>query len=122
MVTAEPWSGITTAAAEARAIPGMPLTSRAGARNPRCGHLWATDSSTASPPTNPSLRPEEPAAIRLSRDQASALLFLLPEGGMNNLKRRLFHNEEGAIGYILAWFMGVPAIVLFAIFLLRGCN
>jgi hypothetical protein len=39
-----------------------------------------------------------------------------------NLKRRYLDNEEGAIGYILAWFMGVPAIVLFAIFLLRGCN
>lgn len=41
---------------------------------------------------------------------------------MNNLKRRLLDNEEGAIGYMVAWFMGVPAIVLFAIFLLRGCN
>ncbi len=41
---------------------------------------------------------------------------------MNNLKRRLLDNEQGAIGYILAWLMGVPALVLFAIFLLRGCN
>ncbi|MGE4057083.1 MAG: hypothetical protein AB7F99_20040 [Vicinamibacterales bacterium] len=30
--------------------------------------------------------------------------------------------EEGAIGYILAWLLGIPASVLFVIFLLRGCN
>ena len=41
---------------------------------------------------------------------------------MKNFKRRYLDNEEGAIGYILAWLMGVPAIVLFGIFLLRGCN
>jgi hypothetical protein len=31
-------------------------------------------------------------------------------------------NEEGAIGYIAAWFLGIPATVLFLIFLMRGCN
>ena len=36
--------------------------------------------------------------------------------------RELYEETTGAIGYILAWLMGVPAIVLFAIFLLRGCN
>jgi hypothetical protein len=36
--------------------------------------------------------------------------------------RRLYNDTTGAIGYMLAWFMGVPATVLFAIFLLRGCN
>lgn len=39
-----------------------------------------------------------------------------------NPRRSLRQNEEGAIGYILAWFLGVPASVLFVIFLLRGCN
>lgn len=34
----------------------------------------------------------------------------------------LVGNEQGAVGYILAWFMGIPASVLFLIFLLRGCN
>lgn len=33
-----------------------------------------------------------------------------------------FHQEKGAIGYILAWIMGVPASILAIIFLLRGCN
>ena len=32
------------------------------------------------------------------------------------------HQQKGAIGYILAWAMGVPATVLFGIFLLRGCD
>ena len=32
------------------------------------------------------------------------------------------NKERGAIGYIFLWLMGVPAFVLFAIFLLRGCN
>jgi hypothetical protein len=31
-------------------------------------------------------------------------------------------DETGAIGYIVAWLLGVPAVVLFAIFLLRGCT
>ena len=33
-----------------------------------------------------------------------------------------FQQEEGAIGYILMWLLGVPASVLFLVFLLRGCN
>jgi hypothetical protein len=44
------------------------------------------------------------------------------EERMNSWKERYLDRQEGAIGYILAWLMGVPAIVLFAIFLLRGCN
>jgi hypothetical protein len=44
------------------------------------------------------------------------------EKEFKTLIARLHEKQEGAIGYILAWFMGVPAIVLFAIFLLRGCN
>ncbi|MGE3510893.1 MAG: hypothetical protein AB7N65_18635 [Vicinamibacterales bacterium] len=31
-------------------------------------------------------------------------------------------SEDGAIGYIAAWLLGVPASLLFIIFLLRGCN
>lgn len=36
---------------------------------------------------------------------------------MNRLK-----NEDGKMGYILAWMMGIPVPILLAIFLLRGCN
>ena len=30
--------------------------------------------------------------------------------------------QEGKIGYILLWLLGVPIPLLFVIFLLRGCN
>lgn len=40
---------------------------------------------------------------------------------MKALKTRM-QQEDGAAGYILMWLMGVPASVLFVIFLLRGCN
>ena len=41
---------------------------------------------------------------------------------MRKLNRPYLDNQQGKMGYVLAWFMGVPASVLFAIFLLRGCN
>lgn len=31
-------------------------------------------------------------------------------------------DETGAVGYILAWLLGIPASVLFLIFLMRGCT
>ncbi len=31
-------------------------------------------------------------------------------------------NQQGKLGYILAWLLGVPIPVLFVIFLLRGCT
>ena len=40
---------------------------------------------------------------------------------MKTLNERLL-REDGAIGYIFMWLLGVPASVLFVIFLLRGCN
>jgi hypothetical protein len=30
------------------------------------------------------------------------------------------NNQKGRIGYLVAWLFGVPASVLFVIFLLRG--
>ena len=35
---------------------------------------------------------------------------------------RLYRRQEGALGYILLWAMGVPASLLFLVFLLRGCT
>jgi hypothetical protein len=32
------------------------------------------------------------------------------------------HEQKGAIGYMVMWAMGVPAGLLFIIFLLRGCD
>ena len=31
-------------------------------------------------------------------------------------------EQEGKLGYILLWALGVPIPVLFVIFLLRGCT
>jgi hypothetical protein len=41
---------------------------------------------------------------------------------MKTLMERYREKQEGAIGYMLLWFMGVPASILFVIFLLRGCS
>ena len=38
------------------------------------------------------------------------------------LNMRKFDDQKGKIGYIILWFLGVPASVLFLIFLLRGCT
>jgi hypothetical protein len=44
-------------------------------------------------------------------------------GDMKALSERVIYTQEtGAIGYILLWLMGVPAGLLFLIFLARGCN
>ena len=32
------------------------------------------------------------------------------------------NRQDGAIGYILAWLVGIPIPILFLIFLLRGCT
>lgn len=34
----------------------------------------------------------------------------------------LTSSDRGAMGYILLWLLGVPASLLFVIFLLRGCT
>jgi hypothetical protein len=44
------------------------------------------------------------------------------EDAMKTLKERYLEKQDGVVGYGLLWLMGVPATVLFAIFLLRGCN
>ncbi len=31
-------------------------------------------------------------------------------------------QETGAIGYILAWLIGIPIPILLAVFLIRGCD
>ena len=31
-------------------------------------------------------------------------------------------RQEGKLGYILLWLLGVPIPMLFVIFLLRGCS
>lgn len=36
--------------------------------------------------------------------------------------QQLRRKQEGKLGYILLWAIGVPIPVLFVIFLLRGCT
>jgi hypothetical protein len=36
--------------------------------------------------------------------------------------RSLPRDQEGRVGYILLWLLGVPIPVLFLIYLLRGCT
>jgi hypothetical protein len=33
-----------------------------------------------------------------------------------------YSGDKGAIGYIILWLLGVPASVLFLVFLVRGCT
>ena len=35
---------------------------------------------------------------------------------------RWWRAQQGKAGYILLWLLGVPAPVLFLIYLLRGCD
>jgi hypothetical protein len=41
---------------------------------------------------------------------------------MITLHEGRYRQEGGAIGYIVLWLLGVPASLLFLIFLVRGCN
>ena len=35
---------------------------------------------------------------------------------------KLIKDQEGKIGWILLWLLGIPIPVLLILFLLRGCN
>lgn len=35
---------------------------------------------------------------------------------------KIFHNEKGAIGWILLWLLGIPVPILLLLFLVRGCT
>lgn len=39
---------------------------------------------------------------------------------MKKSARDLIQSQEGRIGYIIAWLLGVPTSVLLVIFLIRG--
>lgn len=34
--------------------------------------------------------------------------------------QRIINNQQGRIGYLVAWMLGVPVSLLFVIFLIRG--
>ncbi len=37
-----------------------------------------------------------------------------------SIVKKLINNQEGKVGYLVAWMLGVPASLLFIIFLVRG--
>lgn len=37
-------------------------------------------------------------------------------------KINVLQHEEGAIGWVLLWLLGIPIPILLVIFLLRGCT
>ena len=39
---------------------------------------------------------------------------------MLSLGQKIINNQQGRIGYLVAWMLGVPASLLFVIFLIRG--
>ncbi|MBL8497435.1 hypothetical protein [Nitrosomonas sp. JL21] len=41
---------------------------------------------------------------------------------LTTLPTALKKYQEGKIGYILLWLLGIPIPILFMIFLLRGCD
>jgi hypothetical protein len=45
-----------------------------------------------------------------------------PSGGNMRTLPSLARDQQGRVGYILLWLLGVPIPVLFLIYLLRGCT
>lgn len=41
---------------------------------------------------------------------------------MTNALIKYRNREKGALGYGLAWLLGIPIPILLIVFLLRGCN
>ena len=37
-------------------------------------------------------------------------------------KPRTFSYQEGKMGYILAWLLGIPIPILLLVYFLRGCD
>jgi hypothetical protein len=62
---------------------------------------------------------EIPTAFEARRLLPIAINFL--EAGMEKFQQWR-RQQEGKMGYILLWALGVPIPVLFVIFLLRGCT
>jgi len=58
-----------------------------------------------------------------SHPDPSSVSLLLVEAAEEpmDLSGRL-KDTKGAIGYIVLWLMGIPASILFLIFLMRGCT
>ena len=36
--------------------------------------------------------------------------------------KQILNNQEGAVGWVFLWLIGIPIPILLAFFLLRGCT
>jgi hypothetical protein len=41
---------------------------------------------------------------------------------LDKFRQDLANRQQGKIGYILAWALGIPIPILLLVFLLRGCS
>lgn len=41
---------------------------------------------------------------------------------VDKVRKALAERQQGKIGYILAWALGVPIPILLLVFMLRGCS
>ena len=41
---------------------------------------------------------------------------------LNDLRHAWVNRQQGKLGYILAWALGVPVPILLVVYLVRGCN
>lgn len=41
---------------------------------------------------------------------------------LNELTRAWTNRQQGKLGYLLAWALGVPIPILLIVYLVRGCN
>lgn len=65
-------------------------------------------------------RINEPRSMNHAR--TFARLRMPEQGATMEAQKNDLRDETGAMGYILLWILGVPASILFVIFLLRGCT
>ncbi|MEQ1776922.1 MAG: hypothetical protein ABL863_00075 [Nitrosomonas sp.] len=69
----------------------------------------------------------QPQSMRLKIKQGVAMLKTNYFSRLKNvtslhITSALKKQQEGKIGYILLWLLGIPIPILFVIFLLRGCD
>jgi hypothetical protein len=62
--------------------------------------------------------------VRVRQAACELITSELVKGPQKGTEMRLYKlkNEEGKIGYLILWLLGVPVSLLLLIFLLRGCT
>src|SRR6185295_17840214 len=101
-----------------RSLPGqhggVPQVPRAGCCQYRARHEGGAAAAR--------VRPFPTTLVDVGTAIAASPCPLVHLGGDMQKLQQWRRKQEGKLGYILLWALGVPIPVLFAIFLLRGCN